>query len=127
MKTLEKENILQYEVENFVHLIVQKTETFQSLKNKVHHFSLTEEDNAKVIKRIEFANRRILKPLSNSKTFMFILFPFGIVTKLAGNNLFDVEEQKRLGYYTRVKEFYIYSFVGVAFYSMIVLMVVFIQ
>jgi hypothetical protein len=122
MKGLEKENILEFKVENFVYLMTKEEETFQSLKHKVHNLSLPEEDNAKVIKRIEYANARVLKPLSNSEIFLFIFIPFGIVTRLARNRLFDMEKEIKLGYKTRIKEYYLYSKLGLATYLVIIIL-----
>jgi len=130
MKKLEKETILNFEVEDFSHYLYQGKSTPQSLKNTIHNLDISEEGRIKVLKRVDYAEKRIKKPLSNSETFLYIIIPFGVVFghwAFSKTNFIDLQEEKRLGYYTRVKEFYLYSKVGLAFYFIVASLFAFIK
>lgn len=126
MKSIEIHDLLDFKVEDFAHFMIQKKGTFQSLKSKIHHSDLPEADTEKVMKHLEYAKERMEKPLDLGQTILFIIFPFGTVNKLYKNEFFDVGKEFKLGYAKKVKEFKLYSFLGIAFYFVLVLMIVFI-
>lgn len=122
-----KQDLSTYKIEEFAHLIIQEKETFQTLKSKIHNANLTEDQREKIILRLNYAKERIEKPLDLDQTILFIIFPFGVVNRLYKNSFFDLGRELSLGYIKKVKEFRMYSLLGIAFYLVIVLMLIFIR
>jgi hypothetical protein len=125
-KSLKKETVQEFEVEDFAELLISKHHTVATLRSKVKTFGLSKEQEKKALNRVDFAEKRVDKPLSWSYTFLFILFPFGqlLTTKfkhlfwrsLDDSNLMNVKEKRRLGFKRQVDEYYIYSIVGIFTY-----------
>ncbi|MDT7833126.1 hypothetical protein RQM59_12085 [Flavobacteriaceae bacterium S356] len=114
-------------VEDFAHLIINKKETFQSLKSKVHHSDLPETLRKKIMQRLAYAKERVEKPLDLDQTILFIFFPFGVINRFSQGTFFDVQRELYLGYIKKVKEYRMYSLLGIAFYFAIILMIIFIR
>lgn len=129
-KRLTKETISTFEVEDFAHFLISKHHTVSTLRAKVKGFSLPSNQEKKILDRIDFAEKRVEKPLSWGETFLLIVIPFGyILTSKMGSmiigsqedsDLFDLEKEKRLGFKRRVAEFYIYSIVGICTYVAVI-------
>tara|TARA_R110002073_G_scaffold8207_5_gene45841 strand:- start:54638 stop:55024 length:387 start_codon:yes stop_codon:yes gene_type:complete len=126
MKELDKETILDFEVEDFANYIYEKKIAIPSLKSKIHNFSLSKENQDKVLKRIKFSEQRLNKPLSTSEKILLLFFPFGIVNRLYKNDFFNIKEEFDLGYKKRVNQFFRYSVISMLAYIILVLIYVFV-
>ncbi|MEQ6124248.1 hypothetical protein AAON49_08620 [Pseudotenacibaculum sp. MALMAid0570] len=126
MKELLESTVLQFEIEDFAHLMIDKRYDFSSLKKKVCDLPLSNDNRKIVLQRIDFANKRINKPLSWSETILFILLPFGRFNRYVKSTFINTEEELRLGFKRRVDEFVIYSIVGIVMYVLVALGIIYI-
>ena len=127
MEDIESRDLLSFKVEHFAHLMMQKRTTFKSLERYVHHAELTQTERENVMQRLRYAKERMEKPLDLDQTILFIIFPFGVVNRLYKNDFFSVHKELKLGYVKKVKEFRLYSLLGLAFYFILGLMILLIR
>jgi hypothetical protein len=123
---LTQENVNHLKPENYVHLLLEQQMTVESIKEKIEQFTLDQEDRKKAFQQVDFAIARINQSLTLEEFVTFFFFPFGIVTSLIGNSLFDVDEQRRMGYVHRVKQFNYISIIGVVVYMLVGMFIAFI-
>lgn len=136
MKRLEKENALEFEVEDLAHLIISKQYDLNSLKSHISRLDLSSEEKNRLLMRTDWAYDRIHRPLDITETIFLILIPFGHlntwrlkylfkIRPLEDSDILNVKEQRRLGFKRKVDEFYIYSIIGVLTYLAIILIIYF--
>lgn len=123
MRTVNFDNIQDVSVEEFAHQMIIKKETYQSLTNKINKADLSEAIKETAMKRLRFAKERIEKPLDIDQTILFIIFPFGMINRLNQGVYFDAQKELEMGYLKKVKEFRTYSFLGIVFYVVLILMI----
>jgi hypothetical protein len=108
-----------YDVENFVYLLVIKKYTKAWLENKIKSFSIDENDKEKALQRLQFATERINKSLSGKEIFFLLIIPFGVLNAWTDTRIFDVFEERQMGYVNRVKQFFLISIIGMSLYIII--------
>ena len=116
----------EYSIENFIHLIIEEHVKKEELVAKIRNINANKELISKTLQKVDFAYKRIDKPLENDVKFYLLIFPFGIVNRFDSTGFFDTRENRRLGFVKKVKEFYMYSFIGVLLYAIIVILIIFI-
>lgn len=130
MKVLNQENIIDYKVEDFAHLIGRKIYSYERLINKLNMFDLEDDQKEILETRVRYAKERVEESLTVKEGLLFCLIPFGVVfgnMAFAKTNFINIDEENKLGFYKRVKEFYMYSFIGVLFYFIIIMMFILVK
>ena len=115
---------IEYKIENFIHLIVQEKIKKEDLVLKIKNIDTKEELISKALQKVDFAYKRINEPLENDIKYLLIIFPFGIVNRFNQNGFFDVEENRRLGFVEKIKEYKKYSFIGLILYAIIIILAI---
>ena len=119
MQHLTKDTIHEFEVEDYVYLMVEEKMSADILRGKIHNFSLEESNQKRALQRLQFAKERIDKSLTVEELVVYFFFPFGNSKKFSSNASFDVKEQKRLGFVNRVKQYNLISMIGVVMYLVV--------
>lgn len=114
----------EYTIENFINLITQQKLGKEELIVRVKNIDADKEVISKTIQKINFAYRRIEEPLENDVKYLLLIFPFGIVNRFNLTGFFDVEENKRLGFVKKIKEYYKYSSIGLILYITIIVLAI---
>jgi len=105
-----------YTVENFVRLIIEKKLEKKKLISDIESNIKDRDIKNKIIQRINFAYKRISEPLDNETKFLLLIFPLGIANRLYPNNFFELEKNKKAGYMKKITEYYKYSAIGIIIY-----------
>lgn len=119
-----KDEYLKYTVENFILLITQKNLQKDKLIVSIKKIDADEELILKALQKIDFAYKRISTPLEKDIKYLLLIFPFGVVNKFNPKGFFSVEENKRLGFVKKVKEYIMYSFIGLTLYAIFITLAV---
>lgn len=120
MRDLTPENIPSYEVENYVHLLVDQRLSVEYLKRHINNLPPEDEIRDLAKQRVDFAMERINKSLTTIEVLSFLFLPFGKINKFKESTLFDIVEEKRMGYVNRVKQFYLVSILGIMMYLILI-------
>lgn len=120
MKEITPENIPTYQVENYVHLIINQGLSIEYLKRHIHSLSLDDEVRKLAMQRVDFAKERIDRSLTITEIVAFLFLPFGKINRFKETTLFDIAEERRMGYVNRVKQFYLVSILGIIMYVILI-------
>jgi hypothetical protein len=121
MKLLTQETVLDFEVEDYIHLLKENKRNIELINRKIHNFSLKDSDKEKALQFLQFAIERIDKSLDIGEVLLLLFIPFGFFRIIIGNSyMFNVWEESRLGFVNRVNQFYLVSIIGLLMYTLII-------
>ncbi len=112
----------EYTIENFIHIIVQENLKKEELVARIRNTDTNEELCNKTLQKVDFAYKRIEKPLENNIKILSFIFPFSIID--GHKSFFNVEENRKLGFVRKIKEYHKYSFIGLIIYVTIIILVI---
>ena len=78
----------------------------------------TEEQLTILKNKLNLADQRIQAPLAWEERLQYVIFPFGITSSFSSN--IDSSIYMKMGYQKKYKDFILFSFVGLLFYAMLV-------
>jgi len=111
-----------FSVENFIQYITSKNISKPDVLKDLNSMDFDNSLKQEILQKIDFAYQRIQSQLDSQSKVLLVFFPFGIVNILLNKKgFFDVEEQKRLGFVKKVKQYYDYSIIGILLYIIIIL------
>jgi hypothetical protein len=119
---IKKDNITNYNVENFIFYIKKDEVEKDTLLSELKKFDLNQDVEKTIAQKIQFAYDRLNSSLDIKICILLIFFPLGIVNLFFNSDgFFNVSEQRNLGYVKKVKQYYQFSFIGVSLYILIIL------
>ena len=115
-------NYPDFTIEDFAKEIHENALDKEGMLKKMDKDKYTREQVEEINKKIDYAIKRIKQPLSLNEKIIFFLFPFGIRSMLTlNNNFIDIKKELEQGYYNRIKQYHLYSLLGVIFYALLFL------
>ena len=121
MKKLTQDNISDFQVENYVHLLIKEKNSLESVKRQINGLFVDESEKQKALQRLQFAVERIDKPLTAEEVIIFLFIPFfGYIKRFSKPTIFNLDEERKLGYVNRVKQFFLISTIGLILYMLII-------
>jgi len=126
MKTLTKDNILSFEIEDFARIIHNKDFTKSDLELKVKEMKLSANILEAVLNKISLANKKIKVSISARDKVLALFFPFGLIINLLPNyNYFDqINKDLNSGFGRKASQRFKFSVFGAVLYIIIVLVIV---
>ena len=105
-----------FEVEDIAKLILEEKLDRDYFVEKIKAYYPDNSISNPIEQKIDFAFRRIGKPLSFEEKITFVIVPFGIVNRLYKNELFNVQKERQMGFKKRVDDYYLFSLIGLLLY-----------
>lgn len=115
---------IEYSIENFIHAIIQEEIKKEEVVFRIKNTNINKELISKALQKVDFVYMRINKPLENDIKYLLLVFPFGIVNGFNQKGFFNVEENKRMGFVKKIKQYNSYSFIGLIIYTVIIILAV---
>ncbi len=124
MNNIKIKELLFHKIEDVIPIIENENLTKREIQIRISKSKLQKEDKVKVQQKIDFAFKRISEPLDLQMKIICFLIPFGLVTRIGSNNIFDVNHHRKLGFKKKVRDFYSYSFLGFLTYLFIIIILI---
>lgn len=124
---LKLNEIKNYNIEDFSKKIYENEIDTNSLRKEIEQSNLNNNEKEKILQAVTFAFNRVNKSLEAEYKILFFIIPFGLINRLYQNETFNVQENLKKGFYTKVKEYQRYSLYGTIFYAVLITILVFLN
>lgn len=91
--------------------------TLKSNRKRIdNRLDLETEFKQQLLQKIDFAIKRVESPLDLDSKLKYLFIPFEIITLYTDPERKDIDQFKELGFITKIKQYFIFSIIGMVMY-----------
>ena len=105
-----------YTIEELIEYISSNNYEEEFIAKKITKSIIVLSEQEELLNKIAIAYKRINEPLELELVLFYLFFPFGFVNSFSDRSDENIERFKRFLFLRKIKEYYVYSIIGLVTY-----------
>ena len=114
------DRLTNFTIEELIEYLSSNYYEKEIIDKKITESNLTITEQEKLLNKITRAYHRIKEPLELDLVLFYVFFPLGYVNSFSETEDENFKRFKKFRYLRKIKEYYIFSVIGIIIYSLII-------